>query len=260
MDEMEHFNANKTHRLVRLGCILLAAVLTLLTLAPAPCAATEPASLLNASGNENRAASVDIVGNSEGFSAVLYDNGNGLPTSEANTIAETGDGFLWIGSYAGLIRYDGNVFERMDSTDGLTSIKCLYVDSRDRLWIGTNDNGVAVLERGELRRWGKMDGMKSAHTRAITEGRDGTIYVATAFGITMIDPDYRLSSLDDPAIAEADMRNLRTGSDGVIYGSTDSGDLLAIRDGKLIHFTGIADNPLGGAGAVLPDPEGGGRL
>ena len=58
---------------------------------------------VNASGTLNRAVSVDPTGRSEGFSAVIYNNLNGLPTSGANAIAETGEGFIWIGSYAGLI-------------------------------------------------------------------------------------------------------------------------------------------------------------
>ena len=73
---------------------------------------------------------VDPVSGEEGYSAILYDNTNGLPTSEANDIAETDDGFIWIGSYSGLVRYDGNTFERIPSTTGITSVKCLYVDSR----------------------------------------------------------------------------------------------------------------------------------
>ena len=76
---------------------------------------------------------VDPVNDPENFSAVLYDNTNGLPTSEANAIVQTADGFIWIGSYGGLIRYDGNTFVRMDSTSGLTSIKCMSVDDQDRL-------------------------------------------------------------------------------------------------------------------------------
>ncbi|MBE5905461.1 MAG: hypothetical protein E7277_01535 [Lachnospiraceae bacterium] len=53
-----------------------------------------------------------VYGNSdEGYSAVLYDNTNGLPTSEANAIAETSEGFIWIGSYSGLIRYDRNIIQ-----------------------------------------------------------------------------------------------------------------------------------------------------
>ena len=88
---------------------------------------------VNASGIPNRTPSIDPTGRHEGYSAVLYNNTNGLPTSEANAITETGEGFIWIGSYSGLVRYDGNTFERMDSSLGISSVMCLYVDSRDRM-------------------------------------------------------------------------------------------------------------------------------
>ena len=53
---------------------------------------------------------VDPTGRTIGYSAVVYDNTNGLPTSEANCIAETSEGFIWIGGYSGLICYDGANF------------------------------------------------------------------------------------------------------------------------------------------------------
>ncbi|MCR5596107.1 MAG: HD domain-containing protein [Lachnospiraceae bacterium] len=204
--------------------------------------------------------SVDPTGLKEGFSAVLYDNSNGLPTSEANAITQTSDGFIWIGSYAGLIRYDGNIFERMDSTGGLTSVKCLFADSKDRLWIGTNDNGVAVLDKGELRKWGKLDGMPSAHTRAITEDKNGTIYVATTSGIATIDTDYNLGIIDNEYVSKGNFRELRLGADDILYATTDSGELMLIKDGQLLRYIGLEDSPFGGAGGILPDPEGNGKL
>ena len=210
----------------------------------------------NASDVQTTHLSVDPTGQNEGFSAVLYDISNGLPTSEANAIAETGEGFIWIGSYAGLIRYDGNTFERLDSTGGISSIKCLHVDSRDRLWMGTNDNGVAVMDKGEFRLWGKMDGMESAHTRAITEDENGTIYIATTCGIVTIDTDDNLSMLEDDLIAEANMRFMIKGTDGLIYGLTNYGDIMTIRDGKLVNYISADDNTESGAvGAFYPDME-----
>ena len=209
----------------------------------------------NACGIVNRPISVDPTGQVEGFSAVLYNNANGLPTSEANAIAETSEGFIWIGSYGGLIRYDGNTFERLDSTTGIGSVKCLFVDSKDRLWIGTNDNGVAVMENGEVRMWGKQDGMKSGHIRAITEDQSGMIYVATTNGIMMIDSELQLGVVEGEAIADANMRDLRMGEDGIIYGTTDLGDVMKIRDGALLTYLRGEDNPITGVGAVLSDPE-----
>ena len=200
--------------------------------------------------------SVDLEGQTEGYSAVLYDNSNGLPTSEANAIAETSEGFIWIGSYAGLIRYDGNTFERIGSTGGISSIKCLYVDSRDRLWMGTNDNGVAVMENGEFKLWGKLDGLKSAHIRAITEDENGTIYIATTCGIATIDKDDNLAMLEDDLISEANMRFIIMGNDGLIYGLTNYGDIMTLKDGKLVNYISVSDNVESGAvGAFYPDME-----
>ena len=190
-------------------CVLSA----LLLAAQAFCLSYAETDVLNASGVVNRSVSVDPTGRSEGFSAVLYNNTNGLPTSEANAIAETEDGFIWIGSYAGLIRYDGNTFERMDSTNGITSVTSLFVDSLDRLWIGTNANGVAMMVRGIPRIWDMADGLKSASVRAITEGNDGLIYVGSTAGIAVIDSDMKIETLDDGRISGAYIRDIRAGAD-----------------------------------------------
>ena len=128
------------------------------------------------SGGENEEVTVDPTGEEQGYSAVLYDNTNGLPTAEANAIAETSEGFIWIGSYGGLVRYDGNSFERIDSTTGVTSVVSLYVDSKDRLWIGTNDNGVAMMQKGEIRLYKDVDGLKSSSIRSFVEDPNGNIY------------------------------------------------------------------------------------
>ncbi|MBQ9504928.1 MAG: HD domain-containing protein [Lachnospiraceae bacterium] len=252
-------------RRISVGTVLLVMLTGQLVFAAqtGPSAITTPEKAAQApAGNGNAShISVDVINHTEGYSAVLYDNTNGLPTSEANAIAETSDGFIWIGSYAGLIRYDGNTFERMYSTDGISSIKCLFVDSKDRLWIGTNDNGVALLERGELKKWGKLDGMSSAHTRAITEDKNGIIYVATTSGIMTIDPEFNLRHMDDPEIAEANMRGLVAGDDGILYGFTDGGDVLTIKDGKLNVFIPSDKNVIvGGIGSILPDPASPGKI
>lgn len=130
---------------------------------------------------------VDTSQKQEGFSPVLYDNTNGLPTSEANAIAETKEGFLWIGSYSGLIRYDGNTFERMDSSLGIASVVSLFVDSKDRLWIGTNDSGVGVMKQGKITMYNKEDGLSSLYVLDILEDDSGRIYLATTQGMAYVD-------------------------------------------------------------------------
>ena len=163
-----------------------------------------------------------------GWMPVLYDNENGLPTTEANTIAETSEGFIWIGSYGGLIRYDGNTFERMDSTWGITSVLCLLVDKKDRLWIGTNANGIAVMENGEYRIWDKDDGLRSVSIHSVCEDSKGNIYFGSTEGLGRINTDMELEMLNDPRLSEAYVSKLCLGNDGLIYGVTLEGDLFTL--------------------------------
>ena len=249
---MENMRLNRLAKVS--GCFLLSIILAVFA------AAAGAAAELNTSGGLNRTPSVDVIGHAENYSVVMYDNSSGLPTSEANAIAETSEGFIWIGSYAGLIRYDGRNFERIDPSSGITSIKCLYVDSRDRLWIGTNDNGIAVMDHGELRMWGKADGMKSVHTRSIAEDQNGTIYVATTCGIAAIDTDGRFFMLEDETISNMNMLIVRKGSDGSMYGLSNFGDIFRLQDGKAVDFVPADRNPMGGCNAYLPDPDHPGQI
>lgn len=196
---------------------------------------------------------VNPVEQGSSWKAVLYDNLNGLPTSEANAIVETSDGFIWIGSYAGLIRYDGNTFERMDSAGGIASVICLFVDSQDRLWVGTNANGVAVLENGSSRIWGTKDGLSSASVRAITEDADGLIYVATTEGIVTIDQNMDVTALEDDRIKDEYIRDIRCGADGLIYGLTQSSNLFTLKQGAVETFLNHEESTVTGAIGVLPD-------
>ena len=240
---------------VRRGAFALL-LLAALILSGAPCAAEsgDAPQVLNASGNRNGPLAVDPIENDEGFSAILYDNRNGLPTSEANAIAQTGDGFIWIGSYAGLIRYDGNTFERIQSEEGILNTRCLYVDSRDRLWIGTNDFGVFCMSKGMLKRVDREDQLVSVSIRAIAEDPEGVIYVGSAAGVATVDSELNLSlSRDDRLLGET-VLDMRAGSDGLIYGATQSGDLFVMKDGKVVFFMLPGESRAGNIFAVLPDP------
>ena len=208
-----------------------------------------------AAEEEEHAVSVDLSGNGDGYSNVLYDNTNGLPTSEANAIAETSDGFIWIGSYSGLIRYDGNAFERYDSTTGIASVVSLFVDSQDRLWVGTNDSGVACIDQGDVRMYNRADGLQSLSIRAIAEDQEGNIYIGTTHGVAVITPDMELSVIDAPSINDQYIRGLTTGSDDIIYGVTMDGCVFTMADKALVNFYTGEDLMISNIHSVIPDED-----
>ena len=209
---------------------------------------------LNTSGGVNRAPSVDLVGGNGAYIAEVYNSRNGLPTSEANAIAQTGDGFIWIGSYAGLIRYDGNNFERIDDETGISNVRCLYVDSRDRLWIGTNDAGILLMENGAFRRWTRADGLDAVSIRSFSEDGDGNIYIGSITGVSILDPDMNLTVLQDDQAGQT-VLELRRGSGGVVYALTADGDLAAYRGGKQVSRMRHEDSFIADISCMLPDPD-----
>ena len=215
---------------------------------------------INSSGNTSTKLTVNPFSYNERFSAVLYNNRNGLPTSEANAIAQTGEGFLWIGSYSGLVRYDGCTFERTETSAGITNVRCLYVDSRDRLWVGTNDSGLFLMDKGKVQNWSRKNGLKSISIRSIAEGTDGYIYIGTTAGIIKVDTDLNLSAVADVRITAQTIRDLRLGSDGLIYGLTDNGDLFTMRDSRIQFFLSHEECRIQGILAILPDPKHPGNL
>ena len=246
----------KTRRAGRRFLRLLFLLLAALALAAGNIARGEEAvPAINSSGNQNIAPAVDIFSDSQGYSAVLYDSRGGLPVSETEAVAQTKEGFLWIASYAGLIRYDGVSFERIDpASGGVPNALALYVDSRDLLWIATNDAGVAVMENGSFRSFGEEDGLPFSSVRAIAEDGNGVIYIAGTGGIVTVDPDMRLEALADPRLEKIYIRDIRSGGDGLIYGLTQDGDLFSLRDGVVETFLSEADCRVKGIIGLLPDP------
>ena len=236
----------------RVFCLLLFAMILIGWAAPVYGDAVPPA--LNASGAKNLPVAVDPFEDEEGYSAILYDNRNGVPTSEANAIAQTDEGFLWIGTYAGLIRYDGNNFERIESDEGILNTRCLYTDSRGRLWIGTNDFGLFLMIKDRFRSVDHAEQTVSVSIRSIAEDSEGLIYVGSAAGVFTVDDELKVSVLSDERLSSQTIAELRSGSDGLIYGITQEGDLFLLKHGALLSFLTHEDCGLAGIDSLLPDP------
>ena len=118
------------------------------------------------------------------YKQTMFHSGNGLMSDEANAIVQSHDGYLWIGSYAGLMRYNGQAFQQMrdENNQAIVRVSCLFEDSRQRLWIGTADENLYCSENGLIR---KKDDISATTQKAIVEDRDGTIYIAAANGVAV---------------------------------------------------------------------------
>ncbi len=131
---------------------------------------------------------VSAESDGEHYVVTVYNELNGLPTGEANVIMQTSDGYIWIGSYGGLIRYDGSSFRNYSLEGGISSssIRSLYESTDGRLWIGTNDAGVYVLEKDVFTKIECTQENTFLCIRDFAQTSDGTVYVASNSGVGVI--------------------------------------------------------------------------
>ena len=110
-----------------------------------------------------------------------------LPQVTIRAITQTRDGYLWIGTYKGLIRFDGvrSIPFDLANTPGLSSdgVYLLYEDKLGDLWIGTDDGGVIRYHEGEFQAFGAAQGLTSTEISAVCEGKDGKLWVGTGRGL-----------------------------------------------------------------------------
>ena len=190
-----------------------------------------------------------------GYTAKIYDATNGLPTSDANYILGASDGYIWIGGYSGIIRYDGSTFERLNASEGLTSGRVIFEDHLGRLWIGTNDNGVVVLDGEESARYTYKDGLASSSIRTFTEDNEGNVYIGSTSGISYVDNDGSLHRLDDERLNYEMIFRLVTSPDGTIYGCTRNGVVFLINDKKVSAFYSSDELGIETVTTIYADPD-----
>ncbi len=86
------------------------------------------------------------------YSLDAWSPDNGLPDSSVSALAQTPDGYLWIGTHNGLARFDGDRFVTFDpaNTPELlhAHIRKLFVDHQGTLWVNTYDGSLTALEHG----------------------------------------------------------------------------------------------------------------
>ncbi len=208
-------------------------------------------------GEEKAGGGYAITGQitQEGYTAEIYDASNGLITSDANYIMGDSNGYIWIGGYSGIMRYDGTEFERLDTSDGLTSGRGLFEDSKGRIWVGTNDNGVVVIDGETRTHYTYADGMPSSSIRIFAEDNEGNVFLGTIAGVAYVDPEGQLHTIDDSRINEERVLKLDSDSNGRIYGQTKNGKVFAIENCKITDVFTSDELGMEPITTILADPH-----
>lgn len=122
----------------------------------------------------------------------------GLTGTTATDIIQTSDGFINIGTYEGLVRFDGVAFTtlRRGKDNGLTfaSVRVVMEDKSGNMWIGSNDEGVQLLQPEGNMTFTTQNGLPNNSIRAIVEDKDKNVWVGTAGGVVYMTRNHHLIS------------------------------------------------------------------
>ena len=171
----------------------------------------------------------------------VYGNNNGLPCGEANDIAQTNDGVLWIGTYAGLYRYNGREFRWVDDYESVKNVNCLYVDEEGRLWIGTNDNGLSIVIREKVVNvLDEASGLPSNSVRGIIRATDGYYYVGTTSSMQILVMNNGLKATN--TLQEVNYTDSITADqNGHVAAVASDGELFLMKKGEILSSMRLLD-------------------
>ena len=129
---------------------------------------------------------------------------DGLPEGTVQALAQTRDGYLWIGTTGGLTRFDGTHFSLYGSgtpsAGGVNSVFCLAPTRDGTLWIGTEGGGLLHLANGQVASYGPAEGLTDGFVRAIFEDRQGVLWIGTDNGLFQILPHtHTVQRVETPA-------------------------------------------------------------
>ena len=149
---------------------------------------------------------------------------SGLPQNTVHAVLQTRDGYLWIGTEAGLVRFDSTqfvVFTRKNTPQlGSDLIYSLMEDRSGALWIGTSSGVTRYRNRG-FEEFAQRGPAPASAVWSMHEDGGGGIWMLTAAGLVVFEGQNFRTIADLPGLNEES--TLAEGADGSLWVGTMNG-------------------------------------
>ena len=177
-------------------------------------------------------------------------------------LAQTTDGYLWLGTDRGLLRFDGVRFETFESLAGESlqskSVLKLFATPDNGLWIGFLRGGVALVRDGRvvLQEKAQIGGFEGS-TRGFAQEKDGTVWVASTRGLFKRAGDrwQRMGKADGYPESTASLVTMDVHLDGDGNLWVDNSQGLLVKPAGQARFVPVR-TPGSRAGYLTVDPQG----
>ena len=190
------------------------------------------------------------------YSHKVWHTADGLPQDSVRAIAQSRNGYLWLGTQAGLARFDGDHFTVFDPSNSPLKhghILALCASRDGSLWIGMGDSDGLyqwTAERGITEIW------SGSNVRAVFEDRDGVLWAGTQEkGLLRVSSAGTRGLRTVQSLGVADVRAITQDRSGALWFGTEGKGLIRY-DGKTFVPFAPAETFPAFIWALWPDPDG----
>ncbi|GAB4036998.1 hypothetical protein GCM10028809_50800 [Spirosoma gilvum] len=121
------------------------------------------------------------------------------------------DGYLWVGTYGGISRFDGTTFKNFTVNDGLVNNQAMSIcqDKNQAIWIGTF-NGISIWKQGHFRNITSVGNAPIERVYSITQTRDGRIWATCDEGLLYFENSESAPKLIQQTVRKEPVQHLRS--------------------------------------------------
>lgn len=161
------------------------------------------------------------------FQFKKFNSGNGLDGSSVNCVLASKEGFLWIGGYSGLQRYDGTEFKNYQINGKTLPVNDIEQDAKGTYWIATNGEGLYTFDGKEFTLVDPGEVSETAYTinKILVDSSD-KVWVGTKEGLYIYDGKLKVVE----TLSAEDIISITEIEKGKIIVITKAGNIYLIKD------------------------------
>ena len=193
------------------------------------------------------------------YQQFVWQDQHGLPQNTVRSVLRTRDGYLWLATLEGAVRFDGVRFTVFDSGNtkaiGVSLILAMLEDRAGNLWLATDGTGLVrrALD-GTFTRFSTNEGLSNGHLTCLLEDRAGVLWVGTdGGGLNRFEGGRFTRQVGVPS---DQIWALAEDAQGGLWAGTMVGS-RHLRDGRITSMAERDGLPHGGVRSLWPDQQGG---